>query len=654
MELDDNQMCGFIVDMDYREAIIITDDSFIEDVGGIEQGSFLVAESDAGENILLRTIEPTPLIDESSRTQIKNDTFSNELTLESDEDMEVTGIDEIDPYTKSNIQKQGYLCSVLGTFYETNQGLEFGGDVQTVLSGEKYKVYKPKGKTLEKIVNYNIDGSPVTVGNLSYTETKFRDESSNFEVPAKVDLDDFEGEKTAFFGMTRTGKSNSIKVLASALHREQLKSDSKTFGQLIVDASGEYANPNEQDDFALAQLPNCVVYTDRNISGHNYKPIRDDLYKVENQEQMIELMKTYVAGRDSDYINSFKNALDSIVPESNSQELDWSEKTRNNRKQSLLYAILAERELEVIDFTDFEVYHNSVKQPDFEDNSTIDEPFSGPNYSDAVSRDWEQEINDGGFIQFSSPEEQYEFWKDVEAFLKEHDIDLQNDASKTPFSNNTLAMLHFLTTSNSGTLLLSSLKEMHNKYSEESMIEELYPLLREGKLVILDLSSGREEVVKVRTNNAVEKIYNICKNKFRENEELTPINVYLEEAHRYFDEDSYEKNTNPYVRIAKEGAKMNMGLSYATQEVSSIDERVLSNTANWIVTHINNGRELANLTDYYDFESFQTSIRRVDQEGFAKLLTESHRYAVPIRVSLFDTEYVKEGLGFEESVLIQN
>lgn len=640
--------------MDYREATIITDDSFIEKIGGIEQGAFLIAESDAGEYILLRTIEPTDLIDDSARTQIKNDTFSNELTLESDSDMEVTGIDEIDPYTKSNIQKQGYNCSVLGTFYETENGLEFGGDVQTVLSGAKYKVYKPKGKTLEKIVNYNIDGSPVTIGSLSYTETKFREESSNFEVPAKVDLNDFEGEKTAFFGMTRTGKSNSIKILASALHREQLKSNSSSFGQLIVDASGEYANPNEQDEFALSQLPNCVVYTDRKISGHNYKPIRDDLYKLENQEQLIELMKAYVSRRDSDYVRGFKNALDSIVPESTEQDLDWSEKTKNNRKKSLLYAILAERELGVTGFTDYETYHTSVKKPNFKGNSTIDEPFFGSNRSDSVSRDWEKEINNGQYIQFSSPEEQYDFWNDVESFLKEHDIDLQNDAGETPFSNNTLSMLHFLTTNNSGTVLLSRLKEMHNKNSGESMIEELYHLLEEGKLVILDLSSGSEDIVKVRTNNAVEKIYNICKNKFRENEELTPINVYLEEAHRYFDENSYEDETNPYVRIAKEGAKMNMGLSYATQEVSSIDDRVLSNTSNWIVTHINNGKELANLTDYYDFESFQTSIRRVDQQGFAKLLTESHRYSVPIRVSLFDTEYVTEELGFEESVLVQN
>ncbi len=73
------------------------------------------------------------------------------------------------------------------------------------------------------------------------------------DVPIFVSPLDFLGNRTALFGMTRTGKSNTVKKIVEAtyhldktgatLHGERIK----PVGQIIFDVNGEYANDNQQD-----------------------------------------------------------------------------------------------------------------------------------------------------------------------------------------------------------------------------------------------------------------------------------------------------------------------------------------------------------------------------------------------------------------------
>jgi hypothetical protein len=65
--------------------------------------------------------------------------------------------------------------------------------------------------------------------------------------------------------------------------------------------------------------------------------------------------------------------------------------------------------------------------------------------------------------------------------------------------------------------------------------------------------------------------------------------MWKEEPHNLFPKKNESDLTPIYNRIAKEGAKLNLGLVYATQEVSSTSANVLKNTQNWFVSHLNNG-----------------------------------------------------------------
>jgi hypothetical protein len=96
------------------------------------------------------------------------------------------------------------------------------------------------------------------------------------------------------------------------------------------------------------------------------------------------------------------------------------------------------------------------------------------------------------------------------------------------------------------------------------------------------------------------------------------------------------------VRLAKEAAKFKIGLIYATQEVSSVDPIILSNTSNWVVTHLNNHQEVKELSKYYDFEDFAALTLRAEDVGFARLKTRSGRYILPVQVSKFSADMIAE------------
>ncbi|MCO5383887.1 MAG: hypothetical protein NHB15_18945 [Methanosarcina barkeri] len=126
--------------------------------------------------------------------------------------------------------------------------------------------------------------------------------------------------------------------------------------------------------------------------------------------------------------------------------------------------------------------------------------------------------------------------------------------------------------------------------------------------------------------------------RFTKNIQNNFIQFYFEEAHNLFPKKEDKDLTDMYNRIAKEGAKLNLGLIYATQEVSSISSNILKNTQNWFIAHLNNDDEIKEIKKYYDFKDFTDnliSFNATSDKGFIRMKTYSNSFVVPVHIDRF-------------------
>ena len=88
---------------------------------------------------------------------------------------------------------------------------------------------------------------------------------------------DFLARRTAVFGMTRTGKSNTVKQLVSVVMRTGSQCGLK-IGQIIYDLNGEYANANVQDKGSIAEVYPKDTVRYRMIPTTGFQPILNNFY----------------------------------------------------------------------------------------------------------------------------------------------------------------------------------------------------------------------------------------------------------------------------------------------------------------------------------------------------------------------------------------
>src|SRR5690349_23040988 len=139
---------GFVLDIGFEKACIITSDPYKLAVGGIPRGSFLILTPSSFGSLpphftLLRVtgVSPTPL-----STQVQQTYF----------ELHKKSMPELDVWTQSELQWGALDCAVLGMFYADptdTRRLAFSGDVNNVVSAHRYKVYAPDDRLLKLIVD---------------------------------------------------------------------------------------------------------------------------------------------------------------------------------------------------------------------------------------------------------------------------------------------------------------------------------------------------------------------------------------------------------------------------------------------------------------------------------------------------------------------
>ncbi|MEU4411389.1 DUF87 domain-containing protein [Streptosporangium sp. NPDC023963] len=635
---------GGIYHLDFQYAQVSTDDKWKAAAGGIPQHSFLLATvmpldapaAPEDEEVLLLRVDDTCMLPRQAELiEVREFAMRQMLTG--------TGV-TVDGLTQQEMQRSGLNCRILGTFYQTDLPngksiLDFGADLDNVYAASRYHVYKPSPAALAAIASYpqitedearkDIRPDLLTIGSVRYSSTRRRARRHGEHlVPVEVRVDDFIEMKTAVFGMTRMGKSNTMKTLATATFRHA-KRIGDPIGQLFFDPQGEYANPNVQDEgIALSDLGSDVVIYRFGADPVNIpedrevEPLQINFYDskqlIAAQEVIGSVLATVTTGN---YVTNFINA-ELIAPTTAS----FSRRNRSSRARFCFYALLGRA-----GFTCPENYtfKTSMKRDlvnamtgDQNFSFTLTVPKSGEVQAQGVDAvqailDWLLEQREAGN-------------QDATEWLNDQSIDA-------------IVPVYQPTGVQQGWRWVRRASPFHNPAARSDYAVRVHQDLVKGNLVIVDLSRGTEQVLQLLSERIINHILGKATERFTENEPAHRMQIVIEEAHRLFDRKSYDADApNPYVRLAKEAAKFKIGLIYATQEVTAVHPAILANTSNWIVAHLNNTQEINALSRYYDFKSFEQAILSAEDRGFVRLKTRSGKYVVPVQIALFDRSMINE------------
>lgn len=623
---------GWVYNIDYDKALIMTNDLWKENVNGIPHNSFLLAApfnpQKYGDTrqidrqvILLRVTGSTKLPQDDDMIKMKIDNFQNQ-----EDPFGEDGVKDYDALTKNKIQFGGLVCRVIGTFYMKNDNLVLGSDIETFYMSTRLNVFMPKGDALEEIVNYvdpirkqkareefsrlgiKTEVQPFKIGTVRYTSTDRLNRNDLSElVPFMIQPSDFLARRTAVLGMTRTGKSNMIKQTVSVVKKITSASDLK-IGQLIFDINGEYANANSQDDGSIADVykDECIRY--RMVETKGFEPLLNNFYEQIDEGYSIICDFLKDGGSKAADVQQFMN-LSFDKPEEIDEIKIWE------RKVALYKTILFVAGFEApnncrVKFEANEKVRNIV-------NKSISTPF---NPKDGITL------------------KQSKFWFEILRSKKDE------PAIKEWITDECRVLLNMLCRKNdndafmNGYKLIVEAQKYHTPNRVNEVATEIYNHLCNGKIVIIDLSVGNATLRDRLSKKIAAYIFNQSMGKFTEGKDPTNIVFYIEEAHNLIGKNMDITDTWP--RLAKEGAKYKIALVYSTQEVSSVHPNILANTENWFVSHLNSEKEMTELAKFYDFADFKQSLLRSQDVGFSRVKTLSSPFVIPIQIDKFNPETI--------------
>ena len=627
---DKMRFVGYVLDLGYETARIITSDPYKLTVGGIPRGSFLIMTPSLMEKestpapphfSLLRvsSVSATPLAPQVQQTYFE---------------LHKRAMPELDIWTQGELQWGALDCEVLGMFYadpKDTRKLAFSGDVNNVISAHCYKVYAPDQSLLDLIVNGLVPNLlRFSIGELRPTECElFSTNSTNKQpmVPVHVSMADFRGRRTAMFGKTRLGKSNVVKLLAEGMIQATKDAQpNEGVGQLIFDINGEYANDNPQDgNFSLRTKYQdfCQVYALVKRTNTDSKPLKLNFYEQPDACMQIIASLLEQDNKTSNYIRSF--AAVSIPNIQDIKNMGEGDKVRAVRKVQMFWAILSE--------AGFQADENRLKNLGLSSNTA---KHFDPHF-DKNSRETVYRKNPP-----NQPDSLNRLVNELKAFAKynrESDTPLTSSSGKPLFDRMDLDLLNFLApTSGTGPPLLTPYTTYHDP-SAGDFVKEILQLLDKGKTVLLDLGSATDAIRRYFADLISRAVFSHQEKKFVSNSLGNHfIQLYFEEAHNLFPVDDKDL-TGVYARFAKEGAKFHIGMVYSTQSPSTINRELLAQTENFFVGHLSSQHEAQALSKLQvAFAGHEPDILRAKTPGYMRMLTQSHRFVIPVQARKFNAE----------------
>lgn len=548
---------------------------------------------------------------------INSDRFSVEL-LSGLDNFNVNGYDDIHYFAQLNSYvivpyQNYYIVAEVSGVREKDLNVPFSNPTEQILSkiqAGKYLEVLPIGTIKDDQFDFGVSVYPTLYSDVLYIkeqelDTIFKTNSSkkpiegtdkyrytslpigksiifpDYEV--KIDIDKFFGSHSAVLGNTGSGKSCTIASMLQTLYK--LENNSATGSTFIFfDVNGEYKQAFENlKDNKDIQVTNFSIDTEAT----------NEKFQLPHWFLNIDEWALLLKASEKSQLPILRNALGFT----------------QNLSQEIISHIYACNIMYV-----YEHWESSVTKRQ-RIISLIDKSKIAIDYSKL----------DAKFGNFSNKQEEDNFKISVKNYIKEDvNIDLKFNSDYFEFKDLEQALENAILYEeyhgnkqirdycSSMITRFKSIKEREDfkflttTQNDKSIDEYIYSLLgiekqednaiKKNQVIIIDLNSANDETVEVISCVISRLIFEKLKTAKDRNQ--FPINLVLEEAHRYISTESgkiFGDANRIFERIAKEGRKYGMFLLVSSQRPSELSRTVLSQCSNFIVHRIQNPEDLSHI-----------------------------------------------------------
>ena len=676
---------GTVYTISYSSAVVAVYDYDREQAGGLPMNAFLMAARPAdNETFILLRIQkearlPAAAANDQTRQQSIEESGNQEPWAE-----------RLPDWIRDKISLHGLECSVLGTFIDLGEGqYRYAEDIDNYFSVNQLMVWKPDAVALDLIVNHQhrTNDIPIAGKMTKIGRTRFAAAESDHATKAdfRINPTDIMKRRTAYFGMSRSGKSNGLKIVAESIYRLREENPEHRIGQIIFDLSGEYAQDTYQDGKGLHRVhetinlqrqPEVATYglipvdwdSSRKIMKLNFfgdpipRPWQNDqdTQKVEQAlDQMLvgkEIIRDIMGNETARYTTAFRDADLAVEPHAIG---NLSAQTRYYRAVLAYRTALAAAGLQVPN------WEPSIQGPG---QHAI---FSGDlldalQHDGNTSSDHRTDYLQAAKMLVKAKQNQFEvtwdqlitiftalsrFVEDKKSYFEKFEQDyISKSSSHESWADPRFRAVLRIFQSRNGPRAFQTAQEQHDPNTDNDFAEAVVDDLQLGKLVIIDQSAGDPEQNRTAAERVMWRIFQSQQQRFRtllaEHDPNAPPNesqatkghiiIYIEEAHNLLPRANARDNlTSVWARAAKEGSKLNIGMVLATQAPSSVMPEILSETDNWVLSYLNSDVERRVVAGYMDFADFIEQIGKVSEQGFVRIRTLSQAYTVPVQLDLF-------------------
>ena len=690
---------GAVYTISYSTAVVAVFDYDREQAGGLPKNAFLMAakQQDSDESFILLRIQkearlPAAAENDQTRQGIIEDSGNSEPWAT-----------RMPNWVRDKMSLHGLECSVLGTFIHQPDGkYRYAEDIDNYYAVNELMVWKPDLTSLDLIVNHQHRSNdiPINRDNTKIGMTRFAAAERDNAVKAEfyINPTDIMKRRTAYFGMSRSGKSNGLKIVAETIYRLREDDPEHRVGQVIFDLSGEYAQDNYQDGKGLHRVHETLgLPRQAEVSTYGLMPVpwdpartvmklnffgepiphpwqtpQDTHSVVQALNQMIagkEIIKEIMANESARYTTAFRD-VDLVAEESTAGNI--GAQTRYYRAVLAYRTALTVAGLQVPSWqptirgpTSKSLFsqdliaalrHNdnakSLNNTDYQQAAAIFES-SAKNQNNQFSITWDQLVTVFSALAKFVDDKRSHF----DAFEQNY---INNSSSHEAWADPRFRAILRIFESRNGPRSFQIAQEQHDPNTTNDFAKAVVDDLKQGKLVIIDQSAGEPEQNRTAAERVMWRIYHAQSAKFRSAlAHLDPtkppdpaaatkdhIIIYVEEAHNLLPRAGGQDNlTTVWAKTAKEGSKLNIGMVLATQAPSSVMPEILSETDNWVLAYLNSERECRVISEYMDFGDFVEQIGKVSEQGFVRIRTLSQAYTVPVQLNRFRIEDAYSGNG---------